>query len=288
MRQLKISPNITNRDESSLEKYLQEVAKKEMVTSEEEIELAKRIKQWDKKALDALVEANLRFVVSVAKQYQNQWLSLNELINEGNIWLIKAAQKFDETRGFKFISYAVRWIRQSILHALNEKGRLIKLPLNKTSLLYKIHKAKSALEQTLNRTPNEEELAEMLEMHVSEIYTILHSEGTCISLGSSVSNDENTTLEDKLENHDFPTTDDWLINESCSYEIKNALHTLDYREAQILELYYGLNWKKALTLEEISEEFDLTRERVRQIKEKAIRRLRHTGRSKNLKQYLGK
>lgn len=287
MRQLKINNSITNRSDS-LDKYLQEVAKEEMVSQEEEVILAQKIKQGDKAALDKLTKANLRFVVSVAKKYQNQWLSLPDLINEWNLGLIKAAQKFDETRGFKFISYAVWRIRQSILQALAENARIVRLPLNRVGSLNKINKAKWELEQILQRVPNEEDLAEMLDLPFDEIYKTLNMAWKHTSLDAPLNNEDTTTLEDKLENDEFPDTDQWLMDESRTANIKNALNTLDPREAKIIELFFWLNWVKALTLEEIGEDFGLTRERVRQIKEKGIRRLKHTSRSKNLKQYLGK
>ncbi|TAE56949.1 MAG: sigma-70 family RNA polymerase sigma factor [Bacteroidetes bacterium] len=288
MRQLKISKQITNRESQSLDKYLQEIGKVELLTPDEEVELARRIKQGDQVALEKLTKANLRFVVSVAKQYQNQGLSLGDLINEGNLGLIKAAKRFDETRGFKFISYAVWWIRQSILQALAEQSRIVRLPLNRVGALNKIGKAFSKLEQEFEREPSPEELAEILEnMSEEEISDTLKISGRHVSVDAPFIQGEENRLLDVLENDSEPNPDNELINESLSKEVERALSTLTQREAEVIRLYFGIGVEHSLTLEEIGEKFDLTRERVRQIKEKAIRRLRHTSRSKGLKTYLG-
>jgi RNA polymerase primary sigma factor len=273
MRQLKISKQITNRESQSLDKYLQEIGKVDLLTADEEVVLAKRIREGDQLALEKLTKANLRFVVSVAKQYQNQGLSLGDLINEGNLGLIKAAQRFDETRGFKFISYAVWWIRQSILQALAEQSRIVRLPLNRVGSLNKISKTFSELEQKFEREPSPEELAEVSGRHVSMDAPFVQGE-------------ENSLL-DVLENDGDEKPDDGLMTDSLRKEVQRALSTLTSREADVITLYFGLNGEHAMTLEEIGEKFNLTRERVRQIKEKAIRRLRHTSRSKTLKPYLG-
>ncbi len=288
MRQLKISKQITNRESQSLDKYLQEIGKVELLTPDEEVELARRIKQNDQLALEKLTKANLRFVVSVAKQYQNQGLSLGDLINEGNLGLIKAAKRFDETRGFKFISYAVWWIRQSILQALAEQSRIVRLPLNRVGALNKIGKAFSKLEQEFEREPSPQEISEVLEnMSEDEISDTLKISGRHVSVDAPFVQGEENRLLDVLENDAEPDPDNELINESLSREVERALSTLTQREAEVIRLYFGIGIEHSLTLEEIGEKFDLTRERVRQIKEKAIRRLRHTSRSKGLKTYLG-
>ena len=286
MRQLKITKSITNRESASLDKYLQEIGKEELITVEEEVELAQRIKKGDQKALEKLTKANLRFVVSVAKQYQNQGLSLPDLINEGNLGLIKAAEKFDETRGFKFISYAVWWIRQSILQALAEQSRIVRLPLNQVGSLNKINKAYSRFEQEHERKPSAEELATELEIPADKISDTLRVSGRHISVDAPFVEGEANSLLDVLINDDSPDADNSLINESLSKEIDRALSTLTERERDIIKLFFGIGCQE-MTLEEIGEKFGLTRERVRQIKEKAIRRLRHTSRSKLLKTYLG-
>ena len=287
MRQLKISKQITNRESQSLDKYLQEIGKVDLLTPDEEVELAKRIREGDQLALEKLTKANLRFVVSVAKQYQNQGLSLGDLINEGNLGLIKAAQRFDETRGFKFISYAVWWIRQSILQALAEQSRIVRLPLNRVGSLNKISKTFSELEQKYEREPSPEELAEVLEVTTSEIVDTLKISGRHVSMDAPFVQGEENSLLDVLENDSEDTPDSGLINDSLRREVQRALSTLTQREADVITLYFGLNGEHAMTLEEIGEKFSLTRERVRQITEKAIRRLRHTSRSKALKPYLG-
>jgi RNA polymerase primary sigma factor len=287
MRQLKISKQITNRESQSLDKYLQEIGKVDLLTPDEEVDLAKRIREGDQLALEKLTKANLRFVVSVAKQYQNQGLSLGDLINEGNLGLIKAAQRFDETRGFKFISYAVWWIRQSILQALAEQSRIVRLPLNRVGSLNKISKTFSELEQKFEREPSPEELAEVLEVSTSEVVDTLKISGRHVSMDAPFVQGEENSLLDVLENDGEDTPDSGLINDSLRKEVQRALSTLTQREADVIALYFGLNGEHAMTLEEIGEKFSLTRERVRQIKEKAIRRLRHTSRSKALKPYLG-
>jgi len=286
MRQLKITKSITNRESASLDKYLQEIGKEELITVEEEVELAQRIKKGDQTALEKLTKANLRFVVSVAKQYQNQGLSLPDLINEGNLGLIKAAEKFDETRGFKFISYAVWWIRQSILQALAEQSRIVRLPLNQVGSLNKINKAYSRFEQEHERKPTAEELSTELDLPADKISDTLRVSGRHISVDAPFVEGEANSLLDVLINDDSPDADHSLINESLSREIDRALATLTERERDIIKLFFGIGCQE-MTLEEIGEKFGLTRERVRQIKEKAIRRLRHTSRSKLLKTYLG-
>lgn len=286
MRQLKITKSITNRESASLDKYLQEIGKEELITVEEEVELAQRIKKGDQRALEKLTKANLRFVVSVAKQYQNQGLSLPDLINEGNLGLIKAAEKFDETRGFKFISYAVWWIRQSILQALAEQSRIVRLPLNQVGSLNKINKAYSRFEQEHERKPSAEELSTELDLPAEKISDTLRVSGRHISVDAPFVEGEANSLLDVLINDDSPDADHSLINESLSREIDRALATLTERERDIIKLFFGIACQE-MTLEEIGEKFGLTRERVRQIKEKAIRRLRHTSRSKLLKTYLG-
>jgi len=287
MRQLKISKQITNRESQSLDKYLQEIGKVDLLTPDEEVELAKRIKDGDQIALEKLTKANLRFVVSVAKQYQNQGLSLGDLINEGNLGLIKAAQRFDETRGFKFISYAVWWIRQSILQALAEQSRIVRLPLNRVGSLNKISKTFSELEQKYEREPSPEELAEVLDVTTAEVVDTMKISGRHVSMDAPFVQGEENSLLDVLENDSEETPDSGLMNDSLRKEVQRALSTLTQREADVITLYFGLNGEHAMTLEEIGEKFNLTRERVRQIKEKAIRRLRHTSRSKALKPYLG-
>lgn len=286
MRQLKITKSITNRDGESLDKYLQEISKEELLTVEEEVELAARVKKGDQKALETLTRANLRFVVSVAKQYQNQGLSLPDLINEGNLGLIKAAERFDETRGFKFISYAVWWIRQSILQALAEQSRIVRLPLNQVGSLNKISKALSKFEQENERRPSPDELAEELDIPVDKISDTLKVSGRHISVDAPFVEGEDNTLLDVIVNDDSPMADKSLVNESLSREIDRALSTLSDREKQIVEMFFGINHQE-MTLEEIGDKFNLTRERVRQIKEKAIRRLRNNSKSKLLKSYLG-
>ncbi|KIO43973.1 MULTISPECIES: sigma-70 family RNA polymerase sigma factor [Porphyromonadaceae] len=286
MRQLKITKSITNRESASLDKYLQEIGKEDLITVEEEVELAQRIRKGDQRALEKLTRANLRFVVSVAKQYQNQGLSLPDLINEGNLGLIKAAEKFDETRGFKFISYAVWWIRQSILQALAEQSRIVRLPLNQVGSLNKINKAFSRFEQEHERRPSPEELADTLDLPAEKVADTLRVSGRHISVDAPFVEGEDNSLLDVLINDDSPVADKTLINESLSTEVERALSTLTERERDIIRLFFGINCQE-MTLEEIGEKFGLTRERVRQIKEKAIRRLRHSSRSKLLKTYLG-
>ena len=286
MRQLKITKSITNRESASLDKYLQEIGREELITVEEEVELAQAIKKGDRRALEKLTCANLRFVVSVAKQYQNQGLSLPDLINEGNLGLIKAAEKFDETRGFKFISYAVWWIRQSILQALAEQSRIVRLPLNQVGSLNKISKAFSRFEQENERKPSPEELAEELDIPVDKISDTLKVSGRHISVDAPFVEGEDNSLLDVLINDDAPIADGELMNESLSKEIERALRTLTERESEIIKMFFGLGCQE-VTLEEIGDKFGLTRERVRQIKEKAIRRLRQGQRSKLLKAYLG-
>ncbi len=284
---VRITKQYTNRESQSLDKYLQEIGKVDLITSEEEIELAQRIKKGDQRALEKLVKANLRFVVSVAKQYQNQGLSLGDLINEGNLGLIKAAKRFDETRGFKFISYAVWWIRQSILQALAEQSRIVRLPLNRVGALNKIGKAFSNLEQEFEREPSAEELSEELNIPINEIADTLKISGRHVSVDAPFAPGEENRLLDVISNDQQPAPDHGLMKESLKQEIERALATLTEREAEVIRLYFGLNSEHSLTLEEIGEKFNLTRERVRQIKEKAIRRLRHASRSKALKAYLG-
>ena len=287
MRQLKITKQVTNRETASLDKYLQEIGKVELISAEEEVELAQRIKQGDKIALEKLTKANLRFVVSVAKQYQNQGLSLPDLINEGNLGLIKAAQRFDETRGFKFISYAVWWIRQSILQALAEQSRIVRLPLNKIGSINKINKTYAKLEQEFEREPNAEEIAEVLEITEQEVKESMKNAGRHISMDAPLIQDEDNTMYDVLKSEEAPTPETELLYESLRKEIDRAISTLTQREQDVVRLYFGLNGSHPMTLEEIGEKFEQTRERVRQIKEKAIRRLKHTSRSKILKSYLG-
>ncbi len=287
MRQLKIIKQVTNRDTPSLDKYLHEIGKEELINAEEEVDLARRIKRGDPLALNKLIRANLRFVVSVSKQYQNQGLSLPDLINEGNLGLIKAAQRFDETRGFKFISYAVWWIRQSILQALAEQARIVRLPLNKIGSINKINRTFADLEQKFEREPSVQEIAQVLEMAPEEVKESLKSSGRHVSMDAPITQDDEGNLYDIILSHDTLPPDKGLLTDSLRKEIERALSTLTYREANIVRLYFGLNGKYAHTLEEIGEEFSLTRERVRQIKEKAIKRLKNVTRCKNLKAYLG-
>jgi len=287
MRQLKITKSITNRESRSLDKYLQEIGKEELITAEEEVNLARLIKQGDQVALEKLTRANLRFVVSVAKQYQNQGLTLPDLINEGNLGLIKAAQRFDETRGFKFISYAVWWIRQSILQAIAEHSRIVRLPLNQVGSLNKLNKAFSKLEQEFEREPTEEELATILDLPEDKVKDSISISGRHISMDAPLISGEESTLYDVMENRDSPKADRALIMESLQQEIERTLDTLSEREKEIIKLYFGIGMNHGLTIDEIGEKFDLTRERVRQIKEKALKRLRQSTRSKLLRTYLG-
>jgi RNA polymerase primary sigma factor len=287
MRQLKITKQVTNRDTPSLDKYLQEIGKVELISPDEEVILARRIKSGDSQALSKLVKANLRFVVSVAKQYQNQGMSLPDLINEGNLGLMKAAQRFDETRGFKFISYAVWWIRQAILQSLAEQARIVRLPVNKIGSINRINRAFSRLEQEFEREPSSLEIADILEMAAEEVKDSLKTNGRTVSMDAPISSEEDNNMYDVMSNNDTPSPDKNLINESLAYEIERALSTLSPREAKVLKLYFGINMKHPFTLEEIGEELALTRERVRQIKEKAIKRIQYTTRCRILKTYLG-
>ena len=287
MRQLKITKSITNRNTASLDKYLQEIGKEDLITADEEVELARRIKAGDNEALEKLTKANLRFVVSVAKQYQNQGLSLPDLINEGNVGLIKAAKRFDETRGFKFISYAVWWIRQSILQALAEQSRIVRLPLNQVGSLNKIKKVTSKLEQKYERLPSQEEIASEMEVPDHKINSTMKIATRFVSMDAPLASDEETKFVDVYVPADSPSTDEDLMHESLGREIQRSLSTLSEKERDVINMYYGIGMNHGLTLEEIGAKFDLTRERVRQIKEKAIRRLRHTSRSRLLKAYLG-
>ena len=287
MRQLKITKQVTNRETASLDKYLQEIGKVDLITADEEVELAQRIKAGDQIALEKLTKANLRFVVSVAKQYQNQGLTLPDLINEGNLGLIKAAQRFDETRGFKFISYAVWWIRQSILQALAEQSRIVRLPLNKIGSINKINKTYAFLEQSHERPPSAEEIAKELDMTINDVKESMKNSGRHVSMDAPLVEGEDSNLYDVLRSGESPNPDKDLLHESLRTEIERALETLTPREADVIRLYFGLGNQHPMTLEEIGESFDLTRERVRQIKEKAIRRLKHTSRSRILKTYLG-
>jgi RNA polymerase primary sigma factor len=286
MRQLKIVKQVTNRETPSLDKYLHEIAKVELISAEEEVELARKIKKGDDGALELLIKSNLRFVVSVSKQYQNHGLSLPDLINEGNLGLIKAAQRFDETRGFKFISYAVWWIRQSILQSLAEQARIVRLPLNKIGYINKINRTFSELEQKFEREPSVLEIAKALELAPKDVKESLKTSGRHLSMDAPISPDEEGTMYDVILDSDIPEPDKELLNESLRKEIERALATLTYREANIVRLYFGLNGKHPHTLEEIGEAFNLTRERVRQIKEKAIKRLKHSTKNKILKTYL--
>lgn len=287
MRQLKITKQVTNRDTPSLDKYLQEIGRVDLISPEEEVHLARRIKTGDQDALCRLVKANLRFVVSVAKQYQNQGMTLPDLINEGNLGLMKAAQRFDETRGFKFISYAVWWIRQAILQALAEQARIVRLPVNKIGSINRINRAFSRLEQEYEREPSSQEIADMLEMITDDVKDALKTNGRTVSMDAPISSEEDNNMYDVLQSNDAPSPDRNLINESLAYEIERALNTLSQRESKVLKLYFGLGMKHPFTLEEIGEELGLTRERVRQIKEKAIKRIQFTTRCKILKSYLG-
>jgi RNA polymerase primary sigma factor len=287
MRQLKITKQVTNRDTPSLDKYLQEIGKVELISPEDEVILARRIKSGDSEALSKLVNANLRFVVSVAKQYQNQGISLPDLINEGNLGLMKAAQRFDETRGFKFISYAVWWIRQAILQALAEQARIVRLPVNKIGSINRINRAFSRLEQEFEREPSSVEIADMLEMAPEDVKDSFKTNGRTVSMDAPISSEEDNNMYDVLQSNDMPSPDKNLINESLAYEIERALSTLSLRESRVLKLYFGINMKHPFTLEEIGEELGLTRERVRQIKEKAIKRIQYTTRCRILKSYLG-
>ncbi|GIW67997.1 MAG: RNA polymerase sigma factor RpoD [Candidatus Parcubacteria bacterium] len=287
MRQLKISKQVTNRDTVSVEKYLQEISREELITAEEEVELARRIKMGDQEALDKLVRANLRFVISVAKQYQNQGLTLPDLINEGNLGLIKAAQRFDETRGFKFISYAVWWIRQSILQAIAEQARIVRLPLNKIGSLNKIMRTFQELEQQFEREPTPAEVAEILDIPEAEVVSIMKNYGKHVSIDAPVSNDEDSsTLLDLLPNHQDLDPAKEMHMESLRHDLNNLLSELSHREAEILRMFYGLNGYTPHSLEEIAMKFDLTRERVRQIKEKALRRIKYHAKCKKLRMYL--
>ncbi len=287
MRQLKIIKQVTNRDAPSLDKYLHDIGKLDLVSAEEEVELSRRIKEGDTFALEKLINANLRFVVSVSKQYQNQGLSLPDLINEGNLGLIKAAQRFDETRGFKFISYAVWWIRQSILQALAEQARIVRLPLNKIGSINKINKTLAMLEQRFEREPSIQELAHAVELAPEDVKEALRSSNRHLSMDAPLTHEEDGDMYDVLLNDQIASPDGELLNDSLCKEVERALSTLTEREAEIIRLYYGLNGTHPFTLEEIGEKLNLTRERVRQIKEKSIKRLKETTRSKILKTYLG-
>ena len=287
MRQLKITKSITNRDSQSLDKYLTEISREDMINAEQEVELAKRIKKGDQRALEKLVRANLRFVVSVSKQYQNQGLTLPDLINEGNLGLIIAAQRFDETRGFKFISYAVWWIRQSILQAIAEQSRIVRLPLNQVGSLNKINKAYAQLEQRYERPPVADELASALEIPEEKVKDTMSVSGRHVSVDAPLKEDEDFSLLDLISNNESPSADGDLMRESLQTEIERSLETLTERERDVIRLFFGIGMNHGLTLEEIGDKFDLTRERVRQIKEKAIRRLRQNSRSRLLKMYLG-
>ncbi|XCF06912.1 RNA polymerase sigma factor RpoD/SigA [Tamlana crocina] len=287
MRQLKITKQVTNRESKSLDKYLQDISKIPMITAEEEVELAQRIKQGDQKALEKLTTANLRFVVSVSKQYQNQGLKLPDLINEGNAGLVKAAKRFDETRGFKFISYAVWWIRQAILQALAEQSRIVRLPLNKIGSINKINKAYSHLEQTHERAPSAHEIAKNLDLTESNVKQSLKISGRHVSMDAPLKEGEDFSLYDVVKTDELPSPDSELIQDSLNVEVNRALDTLSDKEAEVIRHYYGISKKHPMSLQEIGDAFGLTRERVRQIKEKGIRRLRHTSKSKVLKTYLG-
>ncbi|MFH4968569.1 RNA polymerase sigma factor RpoD/SigA [Gaetbulibacter sp. M240] len=287
MRQLKITKQVTNRESKSLDKYLQDISKIPLITADEEVELAQRIKKDDQRALDKLVNANLRFVVSVAKQYQNQGLKLPDLINEGNAGLVKAAKRFDETRGFKFISYAVWWIRQAILSALAEQARIVRLPLNKIGSINKINKAYSSLEQENERPPVPEEIAKRLDISVSNVKQSLKVSGRHVSMDAPLKEGETSNLYDVVKSNESPRPDNGLMEASLNIEVNRALDTLSPREATVIKHYYGISQKQPMSLQEIGDQFGLTRERVRQIKEKGIRRLRHASKSKVLKTYLG-
>jgi RNA polymerase primary sigma factor len=287
MRQLKITKQVTKRDTKSLEKYLQEIAKEPLITADEEVELAQRIKQGDEAALNELVKANLRFVVSVAKQYQNQGLSLIDLINEGNIGLVKSAKRFDETRGFKFISYAVWWIRQSILQALAEQARTIRLPLNKIGTISKINKAASRLEQEYERLPNAEEIAKLTDMPVSKVKEAVKANSRSLSMDAPFKEGESSNMYDVLSSKDAAKPDDGLLQDSLKTDVARVLETLPHKEAWVLKMYFGIDQRRSFSLSEIGERLHLTRERVRQVKDKAIKRLRLKERNQTLKVYLG-
>ena len=287
MRQLKITKQVTNRESKSLDKYLQDISKIPLITADEEVELAQRIKKGDQEALDKLTVSNLRFVVSVAKQYQNQGLTLPDLINEGNAGLVKAAKRFDETRGFKFISYAVWWIRQVILQALAEQSRIVRLPLNKIGSINKINKAYSFLEQSNQRAPSPEEIASELDMTINDVKQSMRNSGRHLSMDAPLKEGETSSLYDVFKSGDSPKPDKALMKESLNIEVNRALNTLSEKEADVIKYYYGISSQPAMSLEEIGVSFGLTRERVRQIKEKGIRRLRHSSKSKVLKTYLG-
>lgn len=287
MRQLKITKQVTNRESKSLDKYLQDISKLPLITADEEVELAQRIRKGDQAALDKLATANLRFVVSVAKQYQNQGLTLPDLINEGNAGLVKAAKRFDETRGFKFISYAVWWIRQAILQALAEQARVVRLPLNKIGSINKINKAYSFLEQSYQRPPSTEEIANELDMTISDVKLSMKNSGRHLSMDAPLREGEDFSLYDVVSHKESPRPDSDLMASSLKLEINRALETLSNKEGDVIKLYYGLGGEMPMSLDEIGQTFDLSRERVRQIKEKGIRRLRHTSKSKILKTYLG-
>ena len=287
MRQLKITKSITNRESAALDKYLQEIGREDLLSTEEEIELAQRIKKGDRKALDKLTKANLRFVVSVAKQYQNQGLSLPDLINEGNLGLIKAAEKFDETRGFKFISYAVWWIRQSILQAIAEQSRIVRLPLNQVGSVNKINQLQNKFEQEFERRPNSSEIAERIDIPEDKVIDAMKANGKHVSVDAPFSDGDDNSLIDVLPDSDIPTADNELLMESLRKEIAEALHTLNERERNVIECFYGIN-QPEMTLEEIGDRYGLTRERVRQIREKALRKLRKNTKNKQLKSYLGR
>ncbi|HUH26876.1 RNA polymerase sigma factor RpoD/SigA [Gelidibacter sp.] len=287
MRQLKITKQVTNRESKSLDKYLQDISKLPLITADEEVELAQRIREGDQEALDKLTTANLRFVVSVAKQYQNQGLTLPDLINEGNAGLVKAAKRFDETRGFKFISYAVWWIRQAILQALAEQSRIVRLPLNKIGSINKINKAYSFLEQAHQRPPSAEEIAKELDLTIKDVKQSMRISGRHVSMDAPLREGETSSLYDVVSSSDSPRPDRLLMTESLSLEIDRALNTLSQRESDVIRLNFGLSNQPPMTLDEIGKTFDLTRERVRQIREKGIKRLKHTSKSKILKTYLG-
>ena len=287
MRQLKITKSITNRESAALDKYLQEIGREDLLSTEEEIELAQRIKKGDRKALDKLTKANLRFVVSVAKQYQNQGLSLPDLINEGNLGLIKAAEKFDETRGFKFISYAVWWIRQSILQAIAEQSRIVRLPLNQVGSVNKINQLQNKFEQEFERRPNSSEIAERIDIPEDKVIDAMKANGKHVSVDAPFSDGDDNGLIDVLPDSDIPMADNELVMESLRKEIADALHTLNERERNVIECFYGIN-QPEMTLEEIGDRYGLTRERVRQIREKALRKLRKNTKNKQLKSYLGR
>jgi RNA polymerase primary sigma factor len=287
MRQLKITRQVTNRDLPSLDKYLQEIGRRNLINANEEVELARRIREGDQKAMEKLILANLRFVVSVSKQYQNQGLTLPDLINEGNIGLIKAAERFDETKGFKFISYAVWWIRQAILQAIAEQSRLVRLPLNKIGLMNKLNRAIARMEQNLGRMPSEDEIAEAVNIDIEDIQRYLNNNGRHVSMDAPLSAGDESNLYDVIQNADASSPEDDLLNDSLNLEIERALKHIGEREAEIIRLFYGLHGLSPLSLDEIGEKFNLTRERVRQIKEKSIHKLKNTARNRLLRNYLG-